>query len=857
MSTTSASADLFVGRIIFSVNAVLSLCCFTIAAFSLFSALVTKSTQRTRNALLLAATFLVSAESLQLVIELFLTQDGKISIVLAYFRLFVQSWALNIIVLAQVLRLSVVASGIHKRRYETIAAVILLANSIFLVACRFVDFTQKSQRSSDFNPNTYVEPIVSSILAPVIPIIVALYGSLVVFLPALYKATTGDTNDDRYIDNRQQRSKDPEAVQRATRSLFYVEIGVNATALLILAAFMVLLFVPLSPILYKSMPTLQVTLFAFLECFYVYLVRTFTGARSLYDRITAPKIPKQEEETYQDLPQDEHATPSSMTAGGPQIPSQSALNQQQPPYRVVSTLTDLDRELPTVLTIPQNNLSLRQAPNFVGGVRQTPLIAELQQQPRQVPNPAYSLRHLPSLTEVQQQKSSNRQSTPSNDVRHNPSLIQMQQYGPSPTPTNGVRHSPALTELQPKNPYRQVPALTYDARHIPSLTDVNQNYRQSSTPNDVRHIPSLTDLSQRQSPHPLYPQDGRPSTPTFPGGQKVPGFQLELPPNSQPSTATFPSVPNYLEPPMRQLSVATSVSPTPQSLSPRTPDYRSESRNSPAISTVSAYNTPTPNIATPQSLSYYPPSQISAATKMSDPPPGSQYRIPLHKKKQSENVLTIYENASMSGSSVSLSQSDLSGSKTMLVDVNERGKRKNSEASSRRYSGISMRGGTPTTGRRGSEPDSDNGGYRPKPPMNNSSDETGANRVMHSSRERSPRASGGSAQPELRARTLSDPAAVDSMSPIVGQTARTASPPWSRKSSFGEDAPIPLRRESKAIGPNVRVVVGTIPSEPVVSTGKQGPSSAQPILPANIAYLYSNALAPSSDAGSGRNLNAR
>ncbi|KAI8799427.1 hypothetical protein BJ742DRAFT_884066 [Cladochytrium replicatum] len=255
MSSLTPPADLLPGRVLYTINAIVAVGCFVISAYSFGFAVANETTQRFRNGLLLAATVLMSVESVQVDIELFLSPIGRLSVFATFFRLLVLSSSLNIIVCAQ--------------------------------------------NSADFNSTLYNDPLITSILTPVIPMMVAFYGSYVVFLPALYKANSrakqpppeGGFRQEQEIDMADQGQRGrptevAEVVQRATRSLLQVEIGVNAAAIIILLGFVAFVFLTWSPVLLKSLSTLQITLLALLECSYVYLVRLFTGARSLYDRMT-------------------------------------------------------------------------------------------------------------------------------------------------------------------------------------------------------------------------------------------------------------------------------------------------------------------------------------------------------------------------------------------------------------------------------------------------------------------------------------------------------------------------------------------------------------------------------------------
>ncbi|KAI8806078.1 hypothetical protein BJ742DRAFT_375687 [Cladochytrium replicatum] len=308
MAMLLPSADLIAGRVIYAFNAIIAASCFIVSVTSLLPSLSTRSTRLFRNALLVGVSLLMTVESIDVAIEFFLTWDGRLSLFAAYFRLLVLSCSLNIITFAQVFRLSVVASPFHRLIYQSIAGIILLSTSVFLTIFRFLNLSQQYINEQNFNPTTFKDPLLTSVITPLVPTLVAFYGSYVVFLPALYKATRytsspplppksdGEENKlkSEHQDSPQHRSSDvSEVIRNATRSLLWVEIAFISAAILIFSAFLIILFLPLGPIAFKSFSTFLISLIAFFECFFVHLVRLFTGARSLYDRITSSSSSRQ------------------------------------------------------------------------------------------------------------------------------------------------------------------------------------------------------------------------------------------------------------------------------------------------------------------------------------------------------------------------------------------------------------------------------------------------------------------------------------------------------------------------------------------------------------------------------------
>ncbi|KAI8799426.1 hypothetical protein BJ742DRAFT_134543 [Cladochytrium replicatum] len=299
------SPDLIAGRVVYAFNAIIAASCFIVSVTSLLSSISTRSTRMFRNALLVGVSLLMTVESTDVDIEFFLTWDGRLSLFAAYFRLLVLSCSLNIIVFAQVFRLSVVASPLHRLLYQSISGVVLLSTSVFLTIFRFLNLSEQYKKEANFNPTTFKDPLLTSVITSLVPTLVAFYGSYVVFLPALYKATRytkppalpPKSDEDSQLESKlQSKDRDPyqhqssevsEVIRNATQSLLWVEIAFNGAAILIFSSFLVILFLPLGPIAFKSFSTFFISLIAFFECYFVHLVRLFTGARSLYDRLTA------------------------------------------------------------------------------------------------------------------------------------------------------------------------------------------------------------------------------------------------------------------------------------------------------------------------------------------------------------------------------------------------------------------------------------------------------------------------------------------------------------------------------------------------------------------------------------------
>ncbi|KAI8803116.1 hypothetical protein BJ742DRAFT_830588 [Cladochytrium replicatum] len=274
--------DLAAGRIIYLISAVIAVAALGISLYT-FSSIVKEkiyserkdnslSGKLFRSCVLLLAMCIMSAEAVAVTLELWLSETGELHAWSVLLRLVALSWRLNLIALASCFRFSVLLTR-YKMLWEVISVVVLISNCVGLNIWRVEDFLSALKKNPSLDFDSFKEPALSSILAGLIPFLMYVYGSSVIFLPPLLRSRP---------PNAQAESR----VEIGMTSLRVTEVAFTGINWLLLTTFLAVTFIPMGALTQKSVVTLVVHVAAAFECFYVYLVRAITGVRSLYDKVS-------------------------------------------------------------------------------------------------------------------------------------------------------------------------------------------------------------------------------------------------------------------------------------------------------------------------------------------------------------------------------------------------------------------------------------------------------------------------------------------------------------------------------------------------------------------------------------------
>ncbi|KAI8803115.1 hypothetical protein BJ742DRAFT_830585 [Cladochytrium replicatum] len=275
--------DLQAGRIMYLISALIAAASLGISLYTLSSTLNDRFSKRQdtslagklfRSCVLLLAACVVSVESVAITLELWLSATGELHAWSVLLRLVALSWRLNLIALACCFRFAVVITNPrYKMLWERISVGVLISNCVVLTVWRVVDFLNALKKNPSLDFDAFKEPAGSSILAGLVPFLMYIYGSAVIFLPPLLRSRPANVQSDGQKET-------------GLKSLRVTEISFTGINLVLLTTFLAVTFIPMGPLTQKALVTLVVHVAVAFECFYVYLVRAITGARSLYDKVS-------------------------------------------------------------------------------------------------------------------------------------------------------------------------------------------------------------------------------------------------------------------------------------------------------------------------------------------------------------------------------------------------------------------------------------------------------------------------------------------------------------------------------------------------------------------------------------------